>query len=213
MRAFAHKQLLRRDAARATGIRKHAARLLLGEITPNEFLRVTADDWLRLARTLHNAYRDKLPDSLGVEDLAQEMQLEAFRVLPGWKPGLRSVGDYLIYNGCSKARKTLNKERGAEGRDGKKPSRFPIPASRLARKSADGEDRRTVFDRQSVDADQEQRLIGRELYRELKRELGRTTIRRIEALREGGDAAREAIRASPALVAAIERMREGDAEI
>lgn len=205
MRCYAHIRQLRREAERGKGIVKHAARLRLGEITTDQFLRETARDWHNLARTLHNAYRNKLPDSLGVEDLAQEMQMEALRVMPRWNPSARCLGDFLVFNGCSKARKTLNKERQAEGRSGKNPSRHPIPASRLVRRSDEGKATNDPLDRGAVDADQEERLAGRELYRELTRELGRAAPRAIRILREGGKAAQR-FRELPAIVRAIEQM-------
>jgi hypothetical protein len=170
MRRSALREELRRQAAtEKDGIRRHAARLALGEIDSAAFFRVTEQDWLNLGKSLFHAYRGKLPEALDPTDLAQEMRLEAARVLPKWDPEQRSIGDYLVFNACSKAKKWLNRQRNAEGRKGNAPSRLPIPASRLSRRR--GDDDRPVpspFDRASVSADQDGRAAGMAAYRLLK---------------------------------------------
>ncbi len=173
MRRSVFRHDLRREAAtERDGIRRHAARLALAEIDLTEFFRATSGDWLRLAASLHNAYRDKLPEAVTPEDLAQEMRAETVRLLPKWNPRKRSIGDYLVFNAVSKAKKWLNLQRNAEGRKGNAPSRLPVLASRLAAAGDEGRRPPSPFERASVQADQESRAHGAAAYRRLKRVFG-----------------------------------------
>lgn len=170
MRKLAYREALRRQAAtEKDGIRRHAARLMLGEIDMAGFFWATERDWTKLATLLFKNYSEKLPEAVGVDDLAQEMKVEVVRVLPKWNPGLRSVGDYLVFNCFSKAKKWVNRQRNAANRDGNAASRIPISASRLSKRRTD-DDRPSPspFDRASVDADQVGRAAGAAAYRRLK---------------------------------------------
>jgi hypothetical protein len=170
MRRSAFREALRRQAAtEKDGIRRHAARLALGEIDTTAFFRVTEKDWTNLATKLFHAYREKLPEAVDVVDLAQEMKLEAIRILPAWNPEKRSLGDYLVFNCYSKAKKWVNRQRNAEKRDGSAPSRLPISASRLSKRRTDDDSPvPNPFDRASVEAEQDGRAAGREAYRRLR---------------------------------------------
>lgn len=185
--------VLSSDALRAAtrskdGIRRNGALLALGQISEREFWVRTGPDWQRLGEKLWRAYRTKLPETVHPEDLAQEMRLEAARLMPAWDPSLRTLGDFLVWNAYAKARKWLNKQRNAEGQKGSAPSRLAIPASRLSNREPEDKPAPTAFDRAASASDQDERAAAAEAYRRLRRGVtDRQAASFFEALERAGE--------------------------
>jgi DNA-directed RNA polymerase specialized sigma24 family protein len=111
--------------------------MVVGEITFARFVRRTEGEWMRLAAWLHRRW--SIPASMEVGDVMQELLIGA------WEAG-RSFDDtrgtdparFVIWSAITRAKKAINRERGALRRDDRAPSRHPIAVSRLARDGGEG---------------------------------------------------------------------------
>lgn len=101
-----------------------------GEISFNQFARLTHKTWHSLAQHLLNRW--KASPAVSPDDLQQELLLACWRCIPKFDPARKvSLVRFVVYNCCDKAKKWLHKQRNAYRRDDKAPSRFPVALASL----------------------------------------------------------------------------------
>lgn len=101
-----------------------------GAMTFVQFERATRLEWYRLAAYLLRRWQ--APAAAGLDDLVQEMLLEAWRVVGRYDPrrGVR-LDKYVTWNAVNVAKKWLHRQRRAYKLDDRSPSRHPLCLSSL----------------------------------------------------------------------------------
>jgi hypothetical protein len=104
-----------------------------GRITFEQFVRETRTKWRARAQAFARAFR--LPTWLTVDDIEQELLLEAWHSLPGYEDGRGAVGVWSFVSFCAikKTTKIVQGARGVEKHRRKGPARFEAPISSLAK--------------------------------------------------------------------------------
>ena len=102
-----------------------------GQIDFNRFSRQTHPFWVATARYLLGRWR--APDAVEIEDMVQELLVEAWRAFPKHDPLRGDVTDFVCYEATSKAKRWLHGQRGRRrcSRSDKAPSRHPIRFSAI----------------------------------------------------------------------------------
>ncbi len=85
-------------------------------ITFGEFADQTKGDFIALATTIARKW-GKLPPALQVEDLAQEMLLAVYTILPDFDPARSSIRKYVVFGMCTAARRELHRHTRSKQRD------------------------------------------------------------------------------------------------
>lgn len=110
--------------------------MVAGVITFAVFVRQTEPEWMRLAAWLHRRW--SIPASMEPGDVMQELltgaweAARAFDVARGTDPAR-----FVIWTAITRAKKSINRERGALRRDDRAPSRHPIALSWLVREGTE----------------------------------------------------------------------------
>lgn len=103
-----------------------------------ELARTTEKDWSRLAHYLHGRW--VVPPEIGVEDVRQELLIEARDAIAAWDATRGYPLDrYVIWTALDKVRKYLHRERNAEKRSGSAASNFPMPVASFTEDAGEGE--------------------------------------------------------------------------
>lgn len=99
-----------------------------GAISFDTFARYTANEWMRLAQYVFRIW--PLPSGVGVEDVAQELLMEAWRATHRFDPS-RGVPlhTYVVWCAVAQGKRWCQQQRNASRRRGCEPSRYPIPLS------------------------------------------------------------------------------------
>lgn len=104
--------------------------LRCGRLSPTAFFRRTRSVWLAMANALLRRWR--CPTSINVEDVCQELMLNAWIFAGHWDPKRSvTISRYVIYNCTDKAKKWMHQQRNAYRRDDKAAPRFERPVSSL----------------------------------------------------------------------------------
>lgn len=99
-------------------------------ITFNAFVILTRLEWYRLAAYLLRRWQ--APADVSLDDLVQEMLLEAWTVVDEYDPNRGvSIEKFVTWNAVSRAKKWLHRQRSAYRVDDRSPSRHPICFSAL----------------------------------------------------------------------------------
>ncbi len=119
-----------------------------GTMSAGEFLRVTDGRWRAMAVRLHQRWRRKLPDWVEPDDVLQEIRQIALEHLGKWQPARGAVGPFVVWCTQRRAQRQMHRWRGAKlsGNEGRNPSRFEVPASRLAGRWQEDGDAERVFE-------------------------------------------------------------------
>lgn len=91
--------------------------LAAGDITFNEFATKTHGDFTALATSVANRW-GKLPLTLQLDDLRQEMLLSVHISLPDHNPARGGIRKFIVFCACSAARKELYRHVQSKRRDG-----------------------------------------------------------------------------------------------
>jgi len=96
-----------------------------GRLTFDGFARATRLEWFRLAAYLLRRWQ--APADVGLEDLVQEMLLEAWSISARFDPGRgKTIQQYVTWNAVSRAKKWLHRQRCAYKLDDRSPSRHAL---------------------------------------------------------------------------------------
>jgi DNA-directed RNA polymerase specialized sigma24 family protein len=104
------------------------AQVRSGAITFDTFARYTRTEWERLAQYVYRIW--PLPSGVGVEDIAQEMLLEAWRATLKFDPS-RGVPlhTYVVWCSIAHGKRWCQQQRNASWRRNGEPGRYPVPLS------------------------------------------------------------------------------------
>lgn len=102
-----------------------------GVITWSEFHKRTKKDWSRLAHSVHRRW--KLPAAVDVEDLEQELLLQAFVAVGKYQEGRGGMpfDRYVVWCAMAETHHWLHSQRNALRRSHKAPSRTPVSFTEL----------------------------------------------------------------------------------
>lgn len=106
--------------------RSTVERLRVGEISFEEFLQRTTRDWTRLAQHLYGVWRCRLPSSVTVEDVRQEMMLGALVKWPAYDETRSDLDAYLRFQATDAAKTMMNRARRAYKLRSNAPSRHDV---------------------------------------------------------------------------------------
>lgn len=106
-----------------------------GMITFDDFARCTANDWNKLAGKMYVGWRRKLPVGVELNDLRQEMLVQAWIAATRTFEPERGVPlkSYVVFTACSKTLRWIHKQRGAKRRDDSAPSRHPLSFAEITK--------------------------------------------------------------------------------
>ncbi len=105
------------------------------EIDFDAFVRRTRRDWAMMATGLYRRWERQIPPAISLADVEQELLLGAWVGVRRWKPGKASLPAFVIWTACSRTKKWLHKQRGANQHTRKGPSTFAYCVSMLAKES------------------------------------------------------------------------------
>ena len=147
--------------------RGHFADYAAKRISFDEFSRKTRSFWAAAARYLMTRWKG--PEAVEVDDLVQELLLEAWRSFPMHDPLRGDLTEFICYQATSRAKRWLHGQRGRRkcSRSDKAPSRFPLRFSSI-RSTGNDEDLSTFISEVlgHVEADQEQHVERLEITEE-----------------------------------------------
>lgn len=116
-----------------------------GRIDFTAFRVATHRNWASLARYILRRWR--CPPAVCEEDVAQELLLAAWELVPKWDPARENawpIGRFLVWRACNSAKAFVHRQRGAShtGSVDRQPGRFALTFSSLAREDEDEVDSR-----------------------------------------------------------------------
>lgn len=107
------------------------------KITFRQFYARTREEWHRMAVVLHRHW--KLPPTVTVDDVEQELLLHAWVFVPQWDPEKgSSLAGYVVWNAHDKTLKWIHKQRSCNQHTRKGRSEFAYCISMLAREGEEG---------------------------------------------------------------------------
>lgn len=115
----------------------HLEALWDDDLTFQQFVHLTRDDWTRLARTIRKRWR--IPPGVEFEDVRQEMLLAAWNAVGNWHEGNgMALAPFVVWKAVTRAKRWINGQRNAPRRSDRAASRYPVSFSVLM--PADGDD-------------------------------------------------------------------------
>lgn len=108
--------------------------LYAGQITEGQYLRETNAKWRETAQWLFARWRRKLPAWVEVEDVEQELRMQALKHVRAWQPGRSTgtIGQFVDWCAKKRVQRTFDAWRGVStsGNSHKRPSRCEVAFSR-----------------------------------------------------------------------------------
>lgn len=121
------------DPARRPDIHALLPRVRRGEVSADDFFRLTREDFERVAHDVMRRFRGRraLPADVEQCDVANRLRFEALSAIAFWDPTregpVATLGKFCMYRARSRAQKWLNQRRGAaKAQSGQQPSRAPL---------------------------------------------------------------------------------------
>jgi hypothetical protein len=148
---------------------KTVADFVSGAITEDAFLRATGSFWRHRGADLYRNWRRKLPPSVDVEDVTQELMTHAIRAGRKAEVGRGDLAAYVVWSAVHRTQREIHRMRGARlhGNDAKNPGRPEVTFADYearGKRSHNGIDdvQRRVVDRTPVAGEQDREAEIRE---------------------------------------------------
>lgn len=117
-------------------MRKHLEALARNEISFDRFAILTTNDWTRLAGKLYMQWRKNIPRGVELEDVKQEMLLNAWIAVGKWdKSRGMSLRGYVVCRAWQEGVRFIHVQRSALRRSDKAESRHPVSFSEILKNS------------------------------------------------------------------------------
>ena len=81
------------------------------EISFDTFARLTNDDWTRIANHIWNQWHKRIPAAITVDDIKQELLVNAWVWLGRYEPGRCTLRSYVLFMACSKTIRWIHEQR------------------------------------------------------------------------------------------------------
>lgn len=105
-------------------IREPLERLYKGELSFDAFVLQTRLYWFQLSNRIIRKW--KVPPSVSVDDIVQEMLLKCWKLLDTYEEGRSTIDRYIVYNCMEHAKRWIHKQREAKHHKGSEKSRYPL---------------------------------------------------------------------------------------
>ena len=109
------------------------------EITFDQFILLTANDWNRLSSKLYYAWQSKLPAGVSIEDIRQELLMNAFEAFGNFddERGQMTLKQFVVYRAFSKTLRFIHSQRCAKRRGDHAESRHPVSFSEIQKSESE----------------------------------------------------------------------------